>query len=98
MEELGSVLSSLEEMVDKKGEENHSLAADLTELQAAVAAQEEELAELVRAEEAGRAARRLDQMMRKNRLAEQVKEQADLMDLLHLQIETFVTKTFPTLG
>jgi predicted RNase H-like nuclease (RuvC/YqgF family) len=98
MEELGSVLSSLEEMVDKKGEENHALEAELVGLQAEVAGQEAELAELVRAEEEGRAARRLDQMMRKNRLGEQLKEQADLIDLLQLQIETFVTKTFPTLG
>ena len=98
MDELGSLLSSLEEMVDKKGEENRSLTADLAELEEGVAAQEAELASLVLAEEAGRATRRLDQMMRKNRLAEQVKEQADLMDLLQLQIETFVTKTFPTLG
>ena len=98
MDELGSLLSSLEEMVDKKGEENRSLTTDLAELEEGVAAQEAELASLVLAEEAGRATRRLDQMMRKNRLAEQVKEQADLMDLLQLQIETFVTKTFPTLG
>jgi hypothetical protein len=36
--------------------------------------------------------------MRKNRLADQIKEQADLIDLLQLQIQAFVTKTFPTLG
>jgi hypothetical protein len=98
MEELDSALTSLDEMVREKDAENQALAAELEGLRAGVAAQEAELARLVRAEEEGRAARRLDQMMRKNRLADQIKEQADLIDLLQLQIQAFVTKTFPTLG
>jgi len=98
IEELNSVLASLEEMVGEKGAENHTLEAELVALQAGVERQEAELEAQVRAEEEGRARRRLDQIMQKNRLADQIREQAELIDLLQLQIQAFVTKTFPTLG
>ena len=98
IEELGSVLTSLEEMVAEKGAENHALGAELEELRESVARQEAEIAQLVREEEEGRAAHRLERIMRKNRMAEQIKEQEELIDLLQLQIQAFVSKTFPTLG
>ena len=95
---MSSALSSLEEMVAEKGAENHALEAELNELRESVARQEAELAQLVREEEEGRAARRLETMMRKNRLAEQIRDQEELIHLLQLQIQAFVSKTFPTLG
>jgi predicted RNase H-like nuclease (RuvC/YqgF family) len=98
MDELNSTLAALEEMVVQKGQENHALEAELDQLRSAVTAQEAELEQLVRAEEEGRATRRLEAMMRKNRLGEQLREQEQVMELLQLQIQTFLTSTFPTLG
>ena len=98
MEELNAILASIQEMDAEKKQENAQLEAQAALLEAEVEEQEAELQELVRREEEERKKARMERMMKKNRLKEQLKEQTALLNALQVQVKSFVTKTYPTLG
>ena len=98
MEELDTVVRSFEEMIEAKQQENVALEAEVLELEAAVSAQNEDLIKQTREAEEAAAAVRLTRVMKRNRLAEQIREQQELLLNLQEQVDTFMTRTFPTLG
>ena len=98
MEELETVIKSFEEMIEAKRRDNEILEAEVTEMEKEVAEQDKELIEQTKEAEEAQAKLRLTRVMKRNRLAEQIKEQQELLVSLHEQVDAFVTRSFPTLG
>ena len=98
LEELNTVLDSIQEMRDEKEKENKNLKQELEQLKEEVQSQEKDLEDLIQHEEEERKKVRMLRVMKKNKLKEQLKDQTDLMNALQVQVQTFVTKTFPTLN
>ena len=98
MEELESIIKSFEEMSEAKQKENKALEAEVAELEKSVELENRELIDKTREEEEAGAKLRLRRVMKRNRLAEQIKEQQDLLISLQQQVDAFVLRTFPTLG
>ena len=98
MEELESIIKSFEEMSEAKQKENKALEAEVAELEKSVEMENRELIDKTREEEEAGAKFRLRRVMKRNRLAEQIKEQQDLLISLQQQVDAFVLRTFPTLG
>ena len=49
-------------------------------------------------EEEERAEIRMERMMKKNALADQIKDQSELLATIHTQIQAFATRTYPALS
>ena len=98
MEELDSIIKSFEEMIEAKLRENKALEVEVAEMEKSVELENRELIEKTREEEEAGAKLRLRRVMKRNRLAEQIKEQQDLLISLQHQVDAFVLRTFPTLG
>ena len=98
MDELNTVLESIQEMIDAKIKENKSLKQEIQELRKEIQVQEKELDTLVEEEEEERKKNRMLRVMKKNKVTDQLKDQTELMNALQVQVQTFVTKTFPTLN
>ena len=98
MEELETIMNSFEEMIEAKKKDNDALEAEVAEMEKEVAEQDRELIEQTKEAEQAQAKLRLTRVMKRNRLAEQIKEQQELLVSLQEQVDTFVTRTFPTLG
>ena len=98
MEELDSIIKSFEEMIEAKQKENKALEVEVGEMEKSVELENRELIEKTREEEEAGAKLRLRRVMKRNRLAEQIKEQQDLLISLQQQVDAFVLRTFPTLG
>ena len=97
MEELDSIIKSFEEMIEAKQKENKALEVEVGEMEKSVELENRELIEKTREEEEAGAKLRLRRVMKRNRLAEQIKEQQDLLISLQQQVDAFVLRTFPTL-
>ena len=98
MGELDSIIKSFEEMIEAKQSENDALEKEVIEFEAAVKKEKEELNEKTREEEEAQARLRLTRVMKRNKLADQIKEQQELLLSLQQQVDSFVLRTFPTLG
>ena len=98
MEELEAVIASYEEMIEAKRAENEALLAEVTEMERAVEEENRELVERTKEVEEAQAKLRLTRVMKRNKLADQFKEQQELLVSLQEQVDTFVLRTFPTLG
>ena len=98
MEELDSVVKSYEEMIEAKKAENEALMAEVTEMEREVEEENRELVERTREAEEASAKLRLTRVMKRNKLAEQIKDQQELLISLQEQVDAFVLRTFPTLG
>ena len=57
-----------------------------------------ELVEKTKEAEEAQAKIRLTRVMKRNKLADQIKEQQELLISLQEQVDAFVLRTFPTLG
>ena len=97
MEELDRSLAELQETRQHQRHDNQLLRRQTEQLQAELEAEERELEELERKDEEETANLRMTRMMKKNKLNEKLKEQADLLEALHLPVQTFATRTYPTL-
>ena len=98
MEELDSIIKSFEEMIEAKQKENKALEVEVAELEKSVEEENRELINKTREEEEAGAKLRLRRVMKRNKLAEQIKEQQDILISLQQQVDAFVLRTFPTLG
>ena len=98
MGELDNIIKSFEEMIEAKQSENDALEKEVIEFEAAVKKEKEELNEKTREEEEAQARLRLTRVMKRNKLADQIKEQQELLLSLQQQVDSFVLRTFPTLG
>ena len=98
MEELDNIVKSFEEMIEAKKQENEALLAEVIELEKQVEDDNKDLVEQTKAMEEEQATQRLTRVMKRNKLAEQIKEQQELLISLQEQVDSFVLRTFPTLG
>lgn len=98
MEELDNIIKSFEEMIEAKQEENKALEVEVAEMEKSVEEENRDLINKTREEEEAGAKLRLRRVMKRNKLAEQIKEQQDLLISLQQQVDAFVLRTFPTLG
>lgn len=98
MEELDGIIKSFEEMIEAKQRENQALEVEVAELEKSVDEENRELMDKTREEEEAGAKLRLRRVMKRNKLAEQIKQQQDLLISLQQQVDAFVLRTFPTLG
>ena len=98
MEELETIMKSFEEMIEAKQKDNDALEAEVAEMEREVEEQDRELIEQTKEAEEAQAKLRLTRVMKRNRLAEQIKEQQETLASLHEQVDAFVTRSFPTLG
>ena len=98
MEELETIMNSFEEMIEAKKRDNDALEAEVAEMENEVAEQDRELIEQTKEAEEAHAKLRLTRVMKRNRLAEQIKEQQEMLVSLQEQVDAFVTRSFPTLG
>ena len=98
MEELDGIIKSFEEMIEAKQKENKALEVEVAEMEKSVEEENRELIAKTREEEEAGAKLRLRRVMKRNKLAEQIKEQQDLLISLQQQVDAFVLRTFPTLG
>jgi len=98
MEELGNIMSSFEEMIEAKKKDNELLEEEVVKLEQELKEEEAELEAQSKTVEEEMAKVRLRRVMKRNKLAEQIKEQQELLVNLQEQVDTFVTRTFPTLG
>jgi len=98
MEELGNIMSSFEEMIEAKKKDNKLLEEEVVKLEQELKEEEAELEAQSKTVEEEMAKVRLRRVMKRNKLAEQIKEQQELLVNLQEQVDTFVTRTFPTLG
>ena len=98
MEELDNIIKSFEEMIEAKQRENQALEVEVAELEKSVEEENRELMDKTREEEEAGAKLRLRRVMKRNKLAEQIKQQQDLLISLQQQVDAFVLRTFPTLG
>ena len=98
MEELDSIIKSFEEMIEAKQKENKALEDEVAEMEKSVEDENRELITKTLEEEEAGAKLRLRRVMKRNKLAEQIKEQQDLLISLQQQVDAFVLRTFPTLG
>ena len=98
MEELDIIITSYEEMIEAKRNENEALLAEVTELEREVEEENRELVERTKEVEEAQAKTRLTRVMKRNKLADQIKEQQELLISLQEQVDAFVLRTFPTLG
>ena len=98
MEELDSIIKSYENIIEAKRLENEALLAEVTEIEKAVEEENKELVEKTKEAEEAQAKIRLTRVMKRNKLADQIKEQQELLISLQEQVDAFVLRTFPTLG
>ena len=98
MEELDSIIKSFEEMIEAKQKENKALEVEVADMEKSVEDENRELITKTLEEEEAGAKLRLRRVMKRNKLAEQIKEQQDLLISLQQQVDAFVLRTFPTLG
>ena len=98
MEELDNIIKSFEEMIEAKQEENKALEVEVAEMEKSVEEENRDLINKTREDEEAGAKLRLRRVMKRNKLAEQIKEQQDLLISLQQQVDAFVLRTFPTLG
>ena len=78
--------------------ENEALETEVAAFETAVRKENKELIEKTREEEEAQVKSRLARVMKRNRLAEQIKDQQELLISLQQQVDAFVLRTFPTLG
>ena len=98
MEELDTIVKSFEEMIEAKKKDNESLEAEVAQAEQEVAEQERQVEQETKETEEEMSKLRLRRVMKRNKLAEQIKDQQELLVSLQQQVDTFVTRTFPTLG
>ena len=98
MEELDSIIKSYENIIEAKRLENEALLAEVTEIEKAVEEENKELVEKTKEAEEAQAKMRLTRVMKRNKLADQIKEQQEFLISLQEQVDAFVLRTFPTLG
>ena len=98
MEELDNIVKSFEEMIEAKQKENEALETEVAAFETAVRKENKELIEKTREEEEAQVKSRMARVMKRNRLAEQIKDQQELLISLQQQVDAFVLRTFPTLG
>ena len=98
MEELDTIIKSFEQMIEAKQKENEALENEVRDLETDLEEENKHLVETSRAEEEAQAKLRLTRIMKRNKLAEQIKDQQDLLISLQQQVDAFVLRTFPTLG
>lgn len=91
-------MSSFEEMIEAKKKDNELLEEEVVKLEQELKEEEAELEAQSKTVEEEMAKVRLRRVMKRNKLAEQIKEQQELLVNLQEQVDTFVTRTFPTLG
>ena len=97
MDELNAELESIRNLSIAKERENVRLQREVERLAVEVGEQEAELKQLMSQEEEDRAKARIEGMMKKNLLADQLKDQSELLASIQTQIQSFATRTYPVL-
>ena len=85
-------------MIEAKKVENELLLGEVLEMENEVELENKELLKQTKEAEEDQAKLRLTRVMKRNKLADQIKEQQELLMSLQEQVDAFVLRTFPTLG